>query len=161
MSSRMIMTAPLEIGIAVRDLDAMVAFYRDVVGLAEVGGVDLGPDRARRAGFNDTGFDMVRMQTPSGERIKLLRPKGAAPPSEKTDDILGRAGIAYLTFITEGLQARLDSLADAGVELISGTEPIETRPGTKIAFARDIEGNVLEFVEYADIAAYRPDLAAG
>jgi hypothetical protein len=42
--------------------------------------------------------------------------------------------------------------------MVSGLEPIETRPGTRIAFIRDPEGNSIEFVEYADLRAYRPDL---
>jgi hypothetical protein len=28
-------------------------------------------------------------------------------------------------------------------------------------FCRDPEGNVLEFVQFADVSAYRPDLARG
>ena len=36
--------------------------------------------------------------------------------------------------------------------------PVEIRAGITAIFAPDPEGNFIEFVEYADIAAYRPDL---
>ena len=42
--------------------------------------------------------------------------------------------------------------------MVGGDVPIQLRPDVKALFCRDPEGNVLELVEYADIAAYRPDL---
>lgn len=156
--SRLDMLAPLEIGLCVADLDAMADFYEKVVGLIRIGEVDLGGDTARRAGFNEAGFRMVRMQTPYGERIKLLAPLDGGRADAQPRFMLGRTGIAYLTFIVSDLRAKLGDLAGAGVELLSGLEPIQTRPGTEIAFACDIEGNALEFVQYGDIRAYRPDL---
>jgi catechol 2,3-dioxygenase-like lactoylglutathione lyase family enzyme len=152
------MRAPLEVGVSVRDLDAMAAFYETVIGLTRMTSVELGPETAQRAGFNEAGFDMVRMQTPYGERIKLLCPRDGHSETERPRWFLGRPGVAYLTFLVGDLRGTLARLAAHGVELVSGAEPIQTRPGTLIAFARDIEGNALEFVEYADLRAYRPDL---
>jgi len=37
-------------------------------------------------------------------------------------------------------------------------EPVEIRQGITAIFAQDPEGNFIEFVEYADLASYRPDL---
>jgi lactoylglutathione lyase len=37
-------------------------------------------------------------------------------------------------------------------------EPVEVRKGVFGQFLLDPEGNFLEFVEYPDIASYRPDL---
>jgi hypothetical protein len=53
----------------------------------------------------------------------------------------------------------LDNLLDSGAEVMTGREVVEVRPGTFLVFARDPEGNILEFVEYADVFRYRPDLA--
>jgi hypothetical protein len=44
-----------------------------------------------------------------------------------------------------------------GVRLLSD-EPIEVRPGVFALYSLDPEGNYLEFVEYPDPSAYRPDL---
>ena len=152
------MRAPLEIGVCVADLEAMADFYESAIGLKRMGEVDLGAETAERLKFNRGGFRMIRMQTPYGERIKLLKPLDGAGLNPAPPFVLGRAGIAYLTFIVGDLRKRLLHLRDSGVELLSGVEPLRTRPGTEIAFARDIEGNTLEFVEYGDIGAYRPDL---
>jgi hypothetical protein len=37
-------------------------------------------------------------------------------------------------------------------------EPVEIRKGITAIFAKDPEGNFVEFVEYADLVSYRPDL---
>jgi len=36
--------------------------------------------------------------------------------------------------------------------------PVEIRKGITAIFTCDPEGNFLEFVQYADLASYRPDL---
>jgi len=46
------------------------------------------------------------------------------------------------------------------VDLVS-EGPVPIRAGITAIFARDPEGNFLEFVEYGDPAAYRPDLFKG
>lgn len=152
------MRAPLEVGVSVADLEQTATFYERVIGLTRMTAVELGPETARRAGFNEAGFDMVRMQTPYGERIKLLCPRDGHSAAERPQYFLARPGVAYLTFLVGDIRAMLDRLLTHNVELVSGLEPIQTRPGTLIAFARDIEGNALEFVEYVDLRAYRPDL---
>jgi hypothetical protein len=43
------------------------------------------------------------------------------------------------------------------VELLSD-QPVQTRPGTRLLFFRDCEGNPLELVQYDDLKSYRPDL---
>jgi hypothetical protein len=43
---------------------------------------------------------------------------------------------------------------------MTGEKAVEVRPGTFLAFLRDPEGHIVEIVQYSDIAAYRPDLAA-
>ena len=44
------------------------------------------------------------------------------------------------------------------MELLTGPERIEVRPGTYLVFCKDPEGHVLEIVEYDDMASYRKDL---
>jgi ABC-type histidine transport system ATPase subunit len=71
-----------------------------------------------------------------------------------------RPGI-YITFIIDDLDTMLQRLVAAGCEMLAGPEKLEVRPGTFFVFCRDPEGNVLEFVQFADVNAYRPDLARG
>lgn len=149
--------APLEVGIAVRDLPRMVDFYTRVLGCRKISEVAVPADKARLNGLATEGCTVVRIETSYGERIKLLAAPstGAAAHPEW---LLARAGLAYLTFIIDGLDAAHARLKAQGVAVAS-ERPVENRAGIRVLFFRDPEGNVLELVEYADLASYRPDLA--
>ncbi|AOY94660.1 bleomycin resistance protein [Cupriavidus sp. USMAA2-4] len=152
------MIVPLEVGIAVRDLAPMRRFYEQVLGLAFVSEVQVPAAAAAQAAMHRDGYTAVRLQTPRGERVKLLAP--ATPPAHAAVPgyILDKANASYLTFIVDDLQAVVERLAAAGARLLTGPRRVEVRAGTWLAFCHDPEGNVLEFVQYDDIAAYRPDL---
>lgn len=152
------MMAPLEIGFCCRNLDRLVRFYVDVLGCTLVNCVEVSPEKARAARLSAEGYRVARLETPWGERVKLLEPDREPADPGEGPWILDRRNAAYVTFIIDDLQAMLARLAAAGVEIMTGPERVEVRPGTYLAFVRDPEGNVLEFVEYADIGAYRPDL---
>lgn len=153
------MTVPMEVGICCRDLDALLAFYTDVVGLKLVNRVSVPTDKARATGLTAHGYDVARLQTPYGERIKLLQPSVAPETAVRGAAILDRQGATYLTFIVRDLAGLVRNLQARGVVFDSTPAPMEVRPGTWLAFFRDPEGNVLELVEYDDPADYRPDLA--
>ncbi|MDX3985212.1 MAG: VOC family protein [Achromobacter sp.] len=153
------MTVPMEVGICCRDLDALLAFYTDVVGLKLVNRVSVPADKARATGLTAHGYDVARLQTPYGERIKLLQPSVAPETAVRGAAILDRQGATYLTFIVHDLAGLVRNLQARGVVFDSTPAPMEVRPGTWLAFFRDPEGNVLELVEYNDPADYRPDLA--
>jgi catechol 2,3-dioxygenase-like lactoylglutathione lyase family enzyme len=150
------MLAPLEIGIAVRDLPGMTKFYADVLGWKPVSEVNVPAKKSRLNGLSPDGCTVVRLQTCYGERIKLL----AAPSTgaAKRDQwLLARAGLAYVTLIIEGIDDLCARLKAKGVKLASDA-PVENRTGLRVLFFQDPEGNVLELVEYSDLAGYRPDL---
>lgn len=153
------MTVPMEVGICCADLDALAAFYTSVMGLTLVNRVTVPADKARATGLTAHDYDVARLQTPYGERIKLLQPAVAPEPAVRGAAILDRQGAAYLTFIVRDLRGVVRDLQSKGVVFDSAPAPMEVRPGTWLAFFRDPEGNVLELVEYDDPAAYRPDLA--
>ncbi len=150
------MKAPLEVGICVADLDRAVAFYQGVLGFERISEATLSPERAEAAGFGPVAFRMVRMQTNYGERIKLLETT-PGPAHSVPGSILGRAGISYLTFVVADIEAALERLTRSGAKMMSA-QPIQTRPGTRLIFFRDSEGNPLELVQYDDLSAYRPDI---
>jgi len=153
------MVAPLEVGLCCADLDSLAAFYVEVLGFTQVNVLTIPPEKAAGTALCDAGYRVTRLQSPYGERVKLLQP--AVPPATRapTARILDERNAAYLTFIVDDLQATLDRLLARGMEVMTGTRMHEVRPGTFLVFARDPEGNILEFVHYADLAAYRPDLS--
>lgn len=146
------MLVPLEVGISVHDLDSLSDFYIKTRGFSFVNVATVSPDLALAAGLSASGYRVTRLQTPYGERLKLLQP--LQPPSPPPPDpfILDRRGTAYLTFIIDDLDAMIARLTAAGLPPLTGADKVEVRSGVWLAFARDPEGNFLEFVQYADIA---------
>ncbi|MEX0759839.1 MAG: VOC family protein [Tistlia sp.] len=153
------MVAPLEVGICCRDLDRLAEFYTRFLGCERVTDLEVPAEKARPSALSDGAYRVLRLQTPWGERLKLLQP--AAPPeaAARTPWVLGGQGIVYLTFIVEDLRATIARLSEAGADFLTGDAPVEVRPQTFLAFLRDPEGNVLEFVEYGSLSDYRSDLA--
>lgn len=150
---------PMEVGICCQNLDALKRFYVEELGLTEINVIDVPAGKAGDTGLTVGAYRVVRLQTPFGERIKLLQPEKESAAPTHTATILDRCGNAYLTFIVDDLAAMLAKLKKLGLPLLSGDELVEVRPGTFLIFLRDPEGNILEFVQYANIQAYRPDVS--
>lgn len=107
------------VGIAVRDLEAIVPFYRDVLGMEEVELDD--SDGARIAGLQ------------AGESlVELLE-------AERPDSPIGRfverrgPGIHHICFAVDDLEGTLSRCRAAGVRLID-EEPRMGAEGKRIAF---------------------------
>ena len=107
------------IGIAVRAIDALLPFYRDVLGLAESPLED--SDGARIAGLA-VGESLV----------ELLEPDEPGSPIAKYIDRRG-PGIHHICFAVDDLDATMQRCRDAGVKLID-EEPRVGAEGKRIAF---------------------------
>ncbi len=122
------------IGIAVRDLEAAVAFYRDVLGAT--------PHPTEQA----DGADLVRVQLGEIE-IELLTASDAESPIGK---FLARRGpgIHHISFRVPDLEAALAHCRKAGYELIDQT-PRAGAGGRRIAFLhpRSTAGALLELTD--------------
>ena len=149
---------PLEIGICTPDIDRLLPFYTKLLGCEPVGDVAVPTDKAKSAGLSTAGYRVVRLQTPYGERIKLLQPETPAEAPVISAFVLDRYGMAYMTFIVSDLDAVVKKLQKAGVNILSGEDKVEVRPGTFLLFCEDPDGNIVEFVQYDDVKAYRPDV---
>jgi len=152
------MKVPLETGIICHDMEIMLNFYIGTLGLQMVADAQTMPEMSEIFGATPYGYRIVRLQTPYGERIKLVQPNKQAPfPNPVPQWVFERHGLAYLTFIIENIQEVVKQLRNHGVKMVS-EEPVEVRKGVFALFAVDPEGNYVEFVEYPDVSAYRPDL---
>lgn len=152
------MTAPLEVGIACRDLPSLRRFYEELLDFKFVSEFVVSAEKSAAAAMSADGYTVVRLQTSFGERVKLLAPNVPVATNPSPAYILDRPNGIYLTFIVADISAAIKRLRQAGTEFMTGNERVEVRPGVYLAFCRDPEGNILELVQYEDIASYRPDL---
>lgn len=152
------MTVPLEPGIVCNNIDTMLKFYTGVLGLRLVADAQTTPEMSTKFGATPHGYRIVRLQTPFGERIKLVQPNQDAPkPNPVPKWAYERHGLAYLTFVITDMKDVVTRLKENGVKLLV-PEPVEVRPGVFAIYSLDPEGNFVEFVEYPDVPSYRPDL---
>lgn len=150
--------APFEIGIVVDDIDAVLPFYTEVLGLSVLSDLSVSPAISRPAGLAQDGYRVVRLETARGDRLKLARPAGGAQAGSASAYAMERAGASYVTFIVDELPSLYDKLVSARVG-IKSDGIVSLRPGVSLVLATDPAGNWLEFVQYDDITSYRPSEA--
>jgi methylmalonyl-CoA epimerase len=123
------------IGLAVRDLDAILPFYRDVLGLAGAPLDDA--DGARIAGL-----------AAGDSLVELLEPAAPGSPIAKFLDKRG-PGIHHVCFAVDDLEATLARCRTAGIRLID-EQPRLGAEGKRIAFLHPAStgGVLVELTEY-------------
>ena len=123
------------LGVAVRDLDAVLPFYRDVLGLPDTPLDDA--DGARIAGL-----------AAGDSLVELLEPAVADSPIAKYIDTRG-PGIHHICFYVDDLDATLAKAKAAGVIVIDEV-PRRGAEGKRIAFMhpKSTGGVLVELSEY-------------
>lgn len=123
----------IDLGIVVRDADASLDFYRDLLGLEEVGEMKLGG-----------GSVMYRLRCGSSI-IKLVEhaepPAAQAPPG----GLAGASGYRYWTISVSNLDEVCAACEAAGYAI--PVTPREIRPGIKICMIEDPDGNWVELLQ--------------
>jgi lactoylglutathione lyase len=110
------MTVPMELGISTVDIDRMLKYYTEVLGLKLVADVKTPPEMSTRAGATPYGYRIVRLQTPYGERIKLVQAGKPPKLNEVPNYVCERQGFAYLTFIIADLDGGRETAEGARSE---------------------------------------------
>ena len=138
--------ATRHVGIVVRDLEAMLAFYRDFLRL------EVQIDFREKGEFIDTiqaldGVDlrMVKLSLPDGSLIELLCDDGH-PPAELSPRRLCDPGLGHVAFTVEDVEEMYREFRTRGFETLSA--PVTSPDGkARLFFGRDPEGNLLELVQ--------------
>ena len=125
----------LDIGIVVRDAEASLGFYRDVLGLDHLGTIEM-----------PGGASMDQLAC--GESvIKLLRlletPSASNPPGGSA----AATGFRYFTMIVDDLDDVIHRCNEAAARTALG--PVEFMPGVRLVIIEDPDGNWVEFVHRA------------
>ena len=135
-------------GIVVDDLDRMVSFYCGDLGLAELNRVEsIAPPEGNHTGIAGSRRTLVFVGFEDGHRIELL--KYHEPESVGRDNDMTRVGTNHICFNVEDIELTHAELSAKGISFV--TDPIMSQrdDGSRhgIVYARDPEGNWLEFVE--------------
>lgn len=123
----------IDLGIVTSNGPAMLAFYRDLLGLALQGEMPMpgGKGTMHRLLCGDSLIKLVVMPE---------LPAAAAPGG-----IQGAAGYRYWTITVSNLEAITQACADAGHKLVMPVR--EIRKGVRISMVEDPDGNWVEFLQ--------------
>lgn len=147
------------VNIVVRDLPAMTAFYRDVLGMTVTKEVTIsGQWVEQTVGLSDVLADVVYLEPPSGPRIELILYR--TPPATHATNATGlnipnTPGLRHLAFRVTEIEDVINHLQHADVDFVSS---VQTVPDAQVTYAggvrkrlvyfHDPEGNILELCAY-------------
>ncbi len=138
-------------GFVVQDLDVMVAFYSDALGLSVIREVDsIAPPTGDHTGFPGARRKLVFVGKPGGgHMLELVH--YIDPPSPKGHLQRHQLGAAHICFNVDDLASLRDRLTERGIRFV--TQPIfrEAADGGRsgICYIQDPEGNWVELVEHS------------
>jgi catechol 2,3-dioxygenase-like lactoylglutathione lyase family enzyme len=144
------------VNIVVQDLERMVAFYREALGLRETKRVTITGDWvARTVGLAEVHADVVYLDLEAGPRIEMIRYNRPAADRPAGVDRPNAPGLRHIAFGVEDIDAAVARLRSAGVRFFADVQQV---PDTQVTYAggvrkrlvyfSDPEGNVLELCEY-------------
>lgn len=125
------------VGLAVRDLEASIGWYRDVFGFAE----------ARRLRFEHIGATAAFLQAGALELEMFCFDEAEALPAYRSRpvDDLRQGGFSHIALETDDIEAEIVRLRALGVVIV--VEPVTSQTGGAIAFINDNSGNIIELVQ--------------
>ena len=130
------------VGIVVDDLGAAIDFFRELGLELEGQGLVEGEWAGRVTGLGHQRVEIAMMRTPDGHgRIELSR--FLAPPvvADHRNAPVNALGYLRVMFAVDDLDAMVDQLTDAGIEV--EVDP-ELYPNGRFASLRDPEGNPVQ-----------------
>lgn len=154
----MSLVAPIEVGITTSNIKKSVEFYSSLFGLTLVSEIVVEEEAARTTSVSTTGYTVVRLQSPFGERLKILQPSKFIKGSDNSEcaGVINLKNRSFLAFIVDSLEKTLVDLIELGGSVLD--KPTLIRKGMHMAFAKDPDGNFVELVEFDSISEYRSDL---
>jgi len=123
----------IDLGIITTDADKSLAFYRDTLGLAEDGVMDM-----------PGGGKMVRLSCGTATLKIVVNAKEPAATSP-AGGIGGATGFRYFTISVSNLKQATDECAAAGYKIAVPAR--EIRPGVMISIIEDPDGNWVELLQ--------------
>jgi catechol 2,3-dioxygenase-like lactoylglutathione lyase family enzyme len=127
--------------LVVRDLAAARRYYGATVGAGSIAEANaemlVQADRA----LGGTGFDHCMLAGRNGY-LQLIAPRWSGGPPASVGNPINRAGIRHFCIQNHSCAMLADAVATEGGTLIAA--PLDLGTGNQYAYARDIEGNIME-----------------
>jgi catechol 2,3-dioxygenase-like lactoylglutathione lyase family enzyme len=140
------------VGITVRDLDASIRFYHDVLGLPfsnEPSPWFDGPELGPAVGVPGAGLRQVSLLL-GDTTLELLEYK--SPPSETTQPLpSNNIGASHVAFLVDDIHETVAELKAKGIEFFSDVNAVDegVLAGWRWVYFADPDGYPLELVEVA------------
>ena len=125
----------IDLGIVTANADAMVGFYRDLLGFEEEPSTPF-----------PMGGTMYRLWC-GDSLIKIVAPDNPPSTQAPSGAIADATGYRYWTIRVNNVEEVMAKCGAAGVQIVVPMR--EARPGVTIAIVADPDGNLLEFVRYS------------
>jgi len=147
-------------GICTDNMERLVAFYRDVMGFRVIaeGGWDVGSsDLDAVVGLPDSKARVTILWT-GNSHLEILEYASPVPTTMDAGRRVCDIGLSHIAFDVTGIDAEYERLSQAGV--VFTTPPVTVMDGAaRSTYARDVDGNAIEFVEILNWEDVRiPDL---
>ena len=139
------------VAVTVSDLDRSLQFYRDLLGLKQVGMHDLeGETISRMTGKDRVRMKVVRLVCPETPGIHIDLQQYLEPPSKLSDSKLGDIANSHFCVVVDDITNTYAELKAKGVTFISSPVNFDLEDAGKIGcvFFLDPDGYVLELTEY-------------
>lgn len=132
---KLALTKPtMDIGVVVTDAAPMTAFYRDLLGLEDLGAVTV------------PGFGTFHRLGCGDSTIKLLVPERPPALAPRATGFSSMTGLRYFTLWVSNLDEIVDTVTAAGVPI---PVPVRSLGPMRMAMLEDPEGNTVELLEVA------------
>ena len=144
------------VNLVVRDLPAMTAFYRDVLGCRVTKEVTISGDWIEDVvGLVGVAADVVYLDLPAGPRIELIAYRQPPAVESELPNTPHLVGLRHLAFRVSEIDHLVERLQNLGVRFQSAVKSVPASQVTyaagvhkKLVYFRDPEDNLLELCEY-------------
>jgi len=137
----------IHVGMVVKDLDASVAFYTDVIGMTKTGGFEVDEAFGRASGLTDGlafSVTVLRLKdSPDAAQFKLMsfEKDAETPKSTHIEDALG---MQYITLMVTDLTPIVARIKAAGVPFL-GETPVPLGDN-HFVLIQDPDGTFIELI---------------